>query len=233
MIYPIAAILLLGFLLSRSGMLPRVTMKVRPDLLEKTASIGAVLAALLVLVRGNVWLALILFGIALWLLGRASRAGKTTTAKRPGISRLRSATIEMEYDQTTGKMSGTVIAGAFEGRALATLSRETCERIHRVSLVDDPEGARLLEAYFDRRFAGWRGVGDGDAHAGPRQSRASGGMSEDEAYEVLGLRRGATRDDVVRTHRRVMKKWHPDQGGSADLAARANEAKEVLLRRHG
>ena len=57
-------------------------------------------------------------------------------------------------------------------------------------------------------------------------------MSEDEAYEVLGLRRGASRDEIVRTHRAVMKKWHPDQGGTADLAARANEAKEVLLRRH-
>ena len=57
-------------------------------------------------------------------------------------------------------------------------------------------------------------------------------MSEDEAYEVLGLRRGATREEVVRAHRTVMKKWHPDHGGTADLAARANEAKEVLLRRH-
>ena len=50
--------------------------------------------------------------------------------------------------------------------------------------------------------------------------------------QVLGLRRGASRDEIVRSHRTVMKKWHPDQGGTADLAVRANEAKEVLMRRY-
>jgi curved DNA-binding protein CbpA len=57
-------------------------------------------------------------------------------------------------------------------------------------------------------------------------------MTEDEAYEVLGLQKGATRDDVVRSHRSLIKKLHPDQGGSTDLSARVNEAKDVLMRRH-
>jgi DnaJ-class molecular chaperone len=57
-------------------------------------------------------------------------------------------------------------------------------------------------------------------------------MSKDEAYEVLGLQKGASREDVVRSHRSLMKKLHPDHGGTTNLAARVNEAKEVLMRRH-
>ena len=58
-------------------------------------------------------------------------------------------------------------------------------------------------------------------------------MTEQQAYQLLGLGRGAPREAVVSAHRALMKKWHPDGGGTTELAARANEAKEVLLRQHG
>lgn len=199
---------------------------------------SAIGAGLMLLLRGSFPAAGAVAALGALILGqgRFPKDWGFGRSKAPGVSRVRSAMIEMELDHATGAMSGTVLAGAQEGRSLDTLARPACEEIYRQCLSDDPDGARLLEAYLDRRFPGWRQTGEGEDHAGgvgarTRRARAAA-MSEDEAYEVLGLRKGASREDVSRAHRTLMKKLHPDQGGSTDLAARVNEAKDVLLRRH-
>jgi hypothetical protein len=93
-----------------------------------------------------------------------------------------------------------------------------------------PEAA-VMEAYLDWRLPGWRGDGaDDQAREDSRRGRArSNRMSADEAYALLGIKRGASADEIRQAHRRLMMKVHPDQGGSTYLAARINEAKEVLL----
>jgi len=54
-------------------------------------------------------------------------------------------------------------------------------------------------------------------------------MSVEEAQEVLGLKPGHTKEDVIQAHRRMMQKVHPDRGGSDYLAAQINQAKDTLL----
>jgi hypothetical protein len=101
-----------------------------------------------------------------------------------------------------------------------------------LSLLGWP-GRELFASYFDRRYPRWGEDVHGDAAAGRRNPPPSTGkMSEQEAYQILGLQPGASADEIGRAHRGLIKKLHPDQGGSNYLAARVNEAKDVLLRRH-
>ncbi|WP_020176723.1 hypothetical protein [Methyloferula stellata] len=207
-------------------------------LLKQAAGLLALAAAFGLLLLGRLGFAFALGAFGFWLLGVSGTpmswfrsVGRGTGNKS---SRVRSAMVEMELDHETGKMRGLILAGPDEGKWLDDLTRPQCEAVYVLCLTDDPEGARLLEAYLDRRFPGWRAAGEGDGDTGRSDGsgQSSGAMSEDQAYQVLGLQKGAPREAIVQSHRALMQKLHPDHGGSTDLAARVNEAKDVLLRRH-
>ena len=95
----------------------------------------------------------------------------------------------------------------------------------------DADSRDLLAAYLDRREPSWREYAQRDAGAGARPAGFSK-MTEEEAYQILGLQPGASMEEISRAHRSLIKKLYPDQGGTTYLAARINEAKDVLLRRH-
>jgi DnaJ-domain-containing protein 1 len=96
----------------------------------------------------------------------------------------------------------------------------------------DAESCALLESYLDRRFPAWRQNAQGDRAGGQRGETSGGKMTAEEAYQILGLKPGASRDEIGHAHRTLMKKLHPDQGGSTYLAARVNAAKDTLLHTH-
>ena len=199
---------------------------------------AALAVAALFLLRGQWEVALGVGGVAAWLLGwsagptdwlRTMRGG----GKRPeAASRRRSAAIELEADPATGRVSGTVLAGALAGRRLDDLAWPQLRDLRAELLRSDLEGAGLVEAYLDRRLPGWRehAQADPNARGGPDAKRNP--MSQQEAYEVLGLQPGAGTEAVQLAYRSLMKKLHPDHGGSTYLASRVNEAKDVLLNRH-
>ncbi len=83
----------------------------------------------------------------------------------------------------------------------------------------------------------WSWVGLAKPGSGAQNARDPGrsssarptGMSRAEAFEVLGLRPQATKADIQQAYLRLMRAAHPDKGGSDWLAARINQARDVLL----
>lgn len=214
-------------------LLLRVLLTASPANLARNLKIGgglALLAAALgFLLARQVGLALPLAGLGLMLLGRARRGSASRSGGQQ--SHVRSAGLEMMLDHDTGEMDGRILAGRHEGRLLSELDRDALFEV-AADFQDDADSLRLLEAYLDRAHAGWRE--DVDINADERTSApaGSGPMSAEEAYEVLGLQPGASQAEVRQAHRRLIKQVHPDRGGSAALAAKINEAKDRLLRKH-
>ncbi len=141
--------------------------------------------------------------------------------------------LRMWLDHDTGVMGGKVIRGRYAGRSLSDLELEELLLLLDELRQDDPQSVQLLEAYLDRSYPDWRGGGpeaedEEDAREAPRPP-PRGGMTREEAYGVLGLSPGAGEAEIKEAHRRLMLKNHPDQGGSTYLAARINQAKDILL----
>jgi hypothetical protein len=144
-------------------------------------------------------------------------------------SQVRSQFLEMTLNHDSGELKGTLVAGPYAGRSLDSFD---LRELTAMMASFDAESIPLLESYLDRRFPAWREHAQGNGAGRQGRAAASGKMTEEEAYQILGLQPGAGRDDISRAHRTLMKKLHPDQGGSTYLAARVNEAKDTLLRTH-
>jgi DnaJ-domain-containing protein 1 len=144
-------------------------------------------------------------------------------------SRVRSQYLDMSLDHNSGQLRGQIVDGPHAGRMLDEFD---LPQLLAIAPGFDAESVALLESYLDRRFPAWRNNQQGNGTGGHRRTATGSKMTDEEAYQILGLQPGASRDDISRAHRALMKKLHPDQGGSTYLAARVNEAKDTLLRTH-
>lgn len=159
---------------------------------------------------------------------------KAAQGPRPGqTSQVETHFLRMTLDHDSGTMDGLVIAGAFQGRRLGDLSLRDLVALWRECRGADTQSAAVLEAYLDRVHGeAWRGAAEEGASGGGEAPRGSAGgpMTREEALEILGLGPEPSRAEIHAAHRRLMQKVHPDHGGSNYLAAKINEAKDLLLR---
>ena len=193
--------------------------------------------ALYLLVTGKggqaLMLAAVLGPLAMRFWNQAKAARTFSRGGRPGegsASEVSTAWLRMRLDHDTGTMSGTVLAGEFKGRELAELALPDLIGLWLSLRAEDPESVPLLEAWMDRRFGeAWRDAAREAAGEGEAPRPAGGPLSRADALAILGLKEGATPEEIREAHRRLMRAAHPDRGGSDWLAARINEARDVLL----
>jgi hypothetical protein len=185
----------------------------------------------LLALRGQTNVAAGLFLFGLGLLGKGAifptgfpwPGGKSTGQK----SRVATSLLAMELDHDSGTMDGDVLSGPSQGRRLSSLSDAELIAFHALCSRAPDQSRALFEAWLDRNRGEWRETwGKGNASAAPA---SSGKMSVEEARAVLGVKAEASEDEIRAAHRRLMKDFHPDKGGSDYLAAKINQAKDVLL----
>lgn len=176
-----------------------------------------------------------LFGLAgiiiTALIARAARHRPSGGFSSPGSGQrteVRTTFLQAWIDHGSGDVGGTVLAGRFAGRTLDALADAELIELH-AECTADADSLRVLEAYLDRRLgADWRNTQDSRSQRPPPRGPRTD-MTREEALAVLGLAESATADEIRAAHRRLIQRMHPDVGGTADLAARINRAKDVLL----
>lgn len=179
--------------------------------------VGAALTGLLVMLRQSLPLLIRLFPMLASL--RAGSAGASSSR----TSTVQSAYLRMHLDHDSGRLDGEVLSGSFAGRRLSDMNRSQLEELRR-QCRDDNDSLQLLDSYLRQRFPG-----EDDFTDTPPPGSVGSSMTRTEALAVLGLEEGASREDIVAAHRRLMQKLHPDRGGNDYLAAKINQAKDLLL----
>lgn len=189
-------------------------------------------------------IATLIFLAPMFLRWRAiARRLKSATGPTPGqSSSVRTAHLEAVLDHDSGEMNARIIDGPSAGRMLSDCELDDLMALLAEYRHIDPQSAAIVEAYLDRvHGAAWRAGdeagssgfgndGNGSRSSGSRESGGAGSrMTVEEARAALGVGPSATREDIKRAHRHLMKRFHPDHGGTDYLAAKLNEAKEILL----
>lgn len=224
--YLLLGIVLLLLVLTAAHWFARADTKTLLLVIKWVGGVLAALVALYLIASGRafqiIWLALFL--PVLWRMFRGIGRGQPTAGRTSDIE---TDYLRMTLDHDSGEMSGVVLKGAYAGRQFGELGLDELLTLFEECLRADEKSARVLEAYLDRgRHAGWRDTMDARATSG---QPGAAPMTTAEAYEILGVGKDATTDEIKAAHRDLMRRNHPDRGGSTYLATKINLAKDLLL----
>ena len=188
----------------------------------------------------GVWI----FPVLAFLFDRRYFLSRPRQAEEEDNSLLQTQFLDVTLDPITDVLDGEVTQGQFQGRVLSDLSPDELDALMD-EVSSDPDSVSILTSIFMQFRESAQNGQDHRAESGARQGRqqrsgaggrrgddrqrVGGVMEAEEAYKVLGLQPGVSEDEILATHRRLMKMVHPDRGGSDYLASKVNEARDLLL----
>jgi len=179
-------------------------------------------ALLAMVVMGRVQMVVVLAVAALVFWRPLTRLFRELNWSGDAVRTVETSLLRIQFNDHSGAVRGWVKDDGDRLRDLDTLDERALRALHERARRDHGDSVGPLEAYLAQRLGkGWQGS--------PGQSA----MSQAEACAILGVSSDASREAIVAAHRRLIQKLHPDRGGSDYLAARINEAKDVLLARFG
>ncbi len=197
---------------------------------RKAGGIAAVILGIILTLKGALPIAIPIFLFGLGLLGLGHLAGielpwaKNKSGERSHIQ-TKVLVVDLEHD--SGRMHGKILMGSFAGKTLEQLDQSQLLELMDECLAAGDQSPHLLQAYLDTIHPEWRQSYTGQ---GAKANSGIEGMDEAEALAILGIKAGAKESQIISAHRNLMKQYHPDHGGSDYLAAKINEAKEVLIK---
>ena len=228
------------FLLLVGGLLFISWCKRQPPAVRTRAIIYAVVAVILLLVlTGRMHWLLGVIGAGIAMFQRVMMASQLFTRFKsmsgmggptPGnSSNIETHFLRMRLDHDSGDLSGEVLNGRFKGCGLNDLGLDNLLDLLGECRAGDHQSVAVLESYLEQRFGDqWRAQAGAESGAGSVAARSS--MTREEAMEILEVAIDASKEEIIQAHRRLMQRLHPDRGGSTYLAAKINQAKDLLLR---
>lgn len=214
----------------------------KADIIKAVMMVALVICLLLVVTGRAHWLVVIGAGLLalaqrflpliIRLLPTLNHLYKTRqqqqTSTQTNQSKVQSEVLSMTLDHASGQLDGEVLKGPFTGKHLSELNEVQLRELYQFCLRQDSESVQLLDAYLQKRYGGeWQTHAEQEQQTGQRQTATD--MTSQEALSILGLQEGASKEEIIKAHRQLMQKLHPDHGGNDYLAAKVNEAKRVLL----
>jgi len=133
--------------------------------------------------------------------------------------------VKLQIDMLNGELQGEVLEGKFKNQKLQLMNLVQLMQLLDECKQEDAESAALLTAYLKRVHPEWAQAGESAEY-----SATASGMSEQQARDILGVSEGASKKEIIKAHKHLMQKIHPDRGGSDYLAQQVNQAKSTLLK---